>query len=90
MTWIEFSEAMQDLQFLVWSALRNNRDSAGASAHPLYFSGVAPCMEDHSDIEYVYDVVCDTSMSALERLALAGDERARDYGENRPIVRYRI
>lgn len=27
--------------------------------HPLVFLGVSPCMEDHEDIEYVYELDCD-------------------------------
>jgi len=58
-------------KFLVWQADKNalcetyGKDDAGnwdydeSRKHPLQFLGVAPCMEDHGDIEFLYELDCD-------------------------------
>lgn len=59
-------------KFLVWQAqqlteygrihkpYKGPRDEEGyGPEHPLQFLGVAPCIQDHCDIEYIYTVDCD-------------------------------
>lgn len=41
-------------KFIVW---HSQRDAEGS--HYLEFLGIGPCLEDHGDIEYIYDVDCD-------------------------------
>ena len=43
-------------KFLVWQASQYARNEKA----PLGFLSVAPCVEDHGDIEYVYTVDCET------------------------------
>jgi len=40
-------------RFLVW-----NTGDPESPKHYLDFLGIAPCIEDHGDIEYIYEVNC--------------------------------
>ena len=42
-------------RFVVWQAAQNSRNE-----QPLNFLGLGVCSRDHGDIEYVYEVKCDT------------------------------
>jgi len=44
----------------IYDPAEGPRDEDGRGpAHPLQFLGVSPCMQDHGDIEYVYEIDCD-------------------------------
>ena len=66
-------------KFLVWKANMNREGKNSKNSHLLGFTGVAPCIVDHTDIEYIYTVFCEVGKPIITFKDLYEDENAGDH-----------